>query len=62
MTAKELDGKTFHANNLKKPHMSKVEIHMNEDGEIISTEILNDPDGEVAKAFDLGNYKIVDEN
>ena len=40
--------------------MSKVEIHMNADGEIISTEILNDPTGEVAKAFELGNYKVVD--
>ena len=32
--------------------MSKIEIHMNAAGEIISTEILNDPTGEVAKALD----------
>lgn len=64
MTAKELDGQAFHADKADKNkianRMSKVEIHMNADGEIISTEIMNDPTGEVAKAFELGNYKVVD--
>ena len=55
MTDKELDGLAFHADKAENKianQMSKVEIHMNADGEIISTEILNDPTGEVAKAFE----------
>lgn len=59
MTDKELGGLAFHADKAENKianQMSKVEIHMNADGEIISTEILNDPTGEVAKAFELGNY------
>ena len=40
--------------------MSKVELRMNEKGEIISTDISNDPYNTLGKALESGDFKVWD--